>query len=498
MDIPYSKLFETSPLARLLVQAVLNSDQDYDFEIVHANKAAFDYFDEDGASPLSLATLVDENNASHMMKALKVSLQSGMPVNVQLVPKKVSHLRIQSFVANPVKLDDGGFLIDLQARPLSGSTESLKKERDDAISLMTSVFDASALGIVVIDHHARIVRLNDAFLDEYGWSAVDLIGKEFTVLIPQSEHDLARERHKEHMDSSERYTLELRIKRKDGMLAYVIATSVLMEMGEGRKFRIFTITDVTYLRELERNLRAAKDAADASNKAKSAFLANMSHELRTPLNAIIGFSEMMMSEVLGPIENEQYKDYLFDIKFSAMHLLAIINDVLDMSKIEAGKMTLDDEAIEIEGLLESVKRLMTAKANERDLTINTHFDGPHHIVSLDERMIRQVFINLLSNAVKFSNEGGEIDLEVSVNNGRVSVKFIDHGVGIGEDHLQDVLEPFGQVSDPRLNNGQGTGLGLPLAKAMMELHDGKLDIETKINEGTTVICTFPAYRHTKV
>jgi signal transduction histidine kinase len=174
-------------------------------------------------------------------------------------------------------------------------------------------------------------------------------------------------------------------------------------------------------------------------------------------------------------------------------LLQIINDVLDMSKIEAGKMPLDEEIIQVKGLLDSVRRLMIAKAEDNH--IHLELICPENMPYLigDERLIRQVFLNLLSNAVKFSKPNGIVTIKISYDE-LIKIEIIDHGIGIPKEQLNEVFEPFGQVSDPRVNKGQGTGLGLPIAKAMMDMHGGDLIISSEKDKGTTVTCIFPQTR----
>jgi PAS domain S-box-containing protein len=364
--------------------------------------------------------------------------------------------------------------------------------------MFTTVFDVSDVGITVTDHHGRFVRLNDAFLKQTGWEAIDLIGHQLTKLIPQEEHELAWQRHQAALKEKKKNFGEIRILKKDGSQMNVMVTSVMMELSNGRTFRITTVVDITELKQIENDLRRAKEEADEANMAKSAFLANMSHELRTPLNAIIGFSEMMINGTLGPIENEHYREYLDDIKFSAQHLLHIINDVLDMSKIEAGKMPLSEENINILGLLHGVRRLLAAKADENNVDIRIEQRDEtlqNAMLYGDERLIRQVFLNLISNAVKFSYAKGVVTVEIQSNaRQELIVKITDNGIGIPKDRIEEVIEPFGQVADPRVNRGQGTGLGLPIAKAMMDMHGGILNIESELEQGTVVTCIFPETR----
>ena len=497
--IDYQKLFDDSPLPRLVITRV---QKDHYF-VGRANDAAVDYFcpQPDGRCStiegMYLKDFLDSANVTHIIQAMNACYESKVPISVQVVPKNMNEKQVQSFMLSPIVGDQQDVLwIDMQSRPPVTEQAAIERERDDAISMFTTVFDVSDVGITVTDHHGRFVRVNDAFLNQTGWDPIDLIGHQLTTLIPPEEHDLAWQRHQAALKEKKKNFGEIRILKKDGSEMNVMVTSVMMELSNGRTFRITTVVDVTELKQIERDLRRAKEDADEANMAKSAFLANMSHELRTPLNAIIGFSEMMMNGTLGPVENEHYQEYLGDIKFSAQHLLQIINDVLDMSKIEAGKMPLDEEQIDIQGLLEGVKRLLTAKAEGNKIGINIDLKGEVRkpFLYADERIIRQVFLNLVSNAVKFSNVGGMVSIEIDFKDGDLVISVIDHGIGIPKDRIDEVVEPFGQISDPRVNKGQGTGLGLPIARAMMDMHGGDLKIESEVGQGTTVTCIFPKTR----
>ena len=494
--IDYQKLFEESPLARLVI---LQEKKDH-FYVGHANQSAVNYFcpNAEGTCEtidgMYLRDFLDTANTTHILQALTVCFESHVPISIQVLPKIPGHMQVQSFLLNPIVNEAQEVTqVEMQARPPATEQASIQRERDDAISMFTTVFDVSDVGITVTDHHGRFVRVNDAFLNQTGWSAIDLMGEELVKIIPSDDHDRAWRRHQDALQERKKNFGEIRILRADQSIMNVMVTSSMMELSNGRSFRITTVVDVSELKQIEIDLRRAKDEADEANKAKSAFLANMSHELRTPLNAVIGFSEMMINGTLGVIENPHYIEYLGDIKFSAQHLLQIINDVLDMSKIEAGKMPLDEENIDIVGLLRSVKRLMLARAEQFNVTLR--LDAPDDMpkVSLDERLVRQVFLNLLSNAVKFSKDGGEVVISIA-HDDDVIVSVTDHGIGIPQDRITEVLEPFGQVSDPSLNKGQGTGLGLPIAKAMMDMHGGQLAIESTKGEGTVVTCTFPKER----
>ncbi len=479
---------------------IISRAQKDHFFVEKANKAAVHYFCPSEAGDCTtidgmyLRDFLDTTNSTHIIQALSVCYDTRVPISIQVVPKNKTHRQLQSFMLSPVIGDDDEMLwVDMQSRPPATEQKAIERERDDAISMFTTVFDVSDVGITVTDHHGRFVRINDAFIRQTGWEPIDLMGEELTKIIPSDQHELAWQRHKLALDEEKKNFGEILILKKDGSGMNVMVTSVIMELSNGRSFRITTIVDVTELKQIERDLRKAKDEADEANMAKSAFLANMSHELRTPLNAIIGFSEMMMNGTLGVIENENYVEYLGDIKFSAQHLLHIINDVLDMSKIEAGKMPLDEESINLAGLLDSVRRLMTTKAEENNISIELNVADDLPKLRGDERLIRQVFLNLLSNAVKFSKPSGEVTIAIRYDH-QLMIDMIDNGIGIPQDQIDEVIEPFGQVSDPRVNKGQGTGLGLPIAKAMMDMHGGSLSIQSETDKGTTVTCTFPASR----
>lgn len=489
----FHRVFLASPIPQVLVRK-----KGEDFTILMANEAMAGYLHEESAlEGRAFTDFLEKRNATHVKRALDVCRSSNLPVTIQVVPKIPHAVKVYSFVVNPLEIEgEAGIILDILARPASADQDSLKKERDDAISLMTSVFDASDVGIVVTDHNQRIVRVNESFLKAYGWEASDLLGNNFSILIPKGDGNPASEKRRIMLeeDGESRKTQEIQILGRDGKLASALSSTVMLELSEGRRFLISTIVDITEIKAMQEGLRIARDQADTANRAKSAFLANMSHELRTPLNAIIGFSDMMKSGTLGVIENANYIEYLGDIHFSATHLLSIINDVLDMSKIEAGKMKLSETEFSIIGLMESVRRLMTTKAEEKHITIQLEKTEDTPGLLADERLVRQILINLVSNAVKFSPEHSTITMRSLVEPGALIVSVMDEGVGIPEELLDEVVEPFGQVDDPKLNKGQGTGLGLPLAKAMMELHDGELEIISAHGQGTTVICRFPESR----
>ena len=239
----------------------------------------------------------------------------------------------------------------------------------------------------------------------------------------------------------------------------------------------------------------ARRRAEEANLAKSRFLATMSHELRTPLNAILGFSEVMASEVLGSLQNPTYRDYARDIHSSGQHLLGVINEILDLSRIEAGRYQLHEEPVVLLNVAEECCRLMELKARNKDIRIVQQFESAMPRVLADERAIRQITLNLLSNAVKFTGSGGEIVARVGwTAGGGQYVSVSDNGPGIPEDEIPIVLSAFGQGSIAIKSAEQGTGLGLPIVQGLITMHGGEFQLHSKLREGTEAIAVFPPSR----
>jgi signal transduction histidine kinase len=248
------------------------------------------------------------------------------------------------------------------------------------------------------------------------------------------------------------------------------------------------------LEETSQNLAVALTAADEANNAKSRFLAAMSHELRTPLNAVIGFSEVLKMESLGPLGSPRYKEYVSDIHTSGTHLLSLINDILDISRLDAGDMTLEESTVDLEKVIGEALRMMSLQARESDVTLGQEIEPGLPLVRADARRVKQVLINLLSNAVKFTRAQGSVLVRAFAENDGISISVTDTGIGIAKADLARALERFGQVDSTLARKYEGVGLGLPLARQFVELHGGTLELKSIPNVGTTVLVTLPARR----
>jgi signal transduction histidine kinase len=291
---------------------------------------------------------------------------------------------------------------------------------------------------------------------------------------------------------------EENIKAKNAALEHEVAERLraekaLQESHDSLERRVQDRT--AELRKNEKHLILARDQAESANRAKSEFLAAMGHELRTPLNAVIGFSEIIKNELLGPVGEGKYTEYANHINGSGQHLLKLINDILDLSKVEHGEAALDQETLDVPELIQSVVESAQSSADTAGIDLTLDSSGELPALRADERKLKQILGNLLSNAIKFTETGGKVTLKVrcGTTSGHV-FQIIDTGIGIAPDDIPKAMSHFGQVDGDLNRRYEGTGLGLPLTSALVELHGGSLDIHSEIGVGTTVTVRFPAER----
>lgn len=288
------------------------------------------------------------------------------------------------------------------------------------------------------------------------------------------------------------YDMDFRAIRPDGVVRTIRCEGRCELDSEGEVIALYGIMqDITPQKDHEKALRDAKDAAENAYASKSRFLANMSHELRTPLNAIIGFSDLIEKQMLGPLGNERYLDYIGAIRESGHHLLDLITDILDMSKIEAGKYELTLEKVNISQTIRTVVQMMEARASEGGLELICELPKDDITIRADRRALKQIFLNLLSNAVKFTETNGTVDVRLMQDDSHVAVEVRDSGIGIPAHKLADVTKPFEQVSNAFTRNHEGSGLGLAITKDLTELHKGTLSIDSRLGQGTSVIVRLP-------
>lgn len=288
------------------------------------------------------------------------------------------------------------------------------------------------------------------------------------------------------------HDIDFRIRRNDGTYAHVRCRGRCKLDNDGYAVALFGIMqDISDRIEQENNLRRAKEEAEHAYATKSQFLANMSHELRTPLNAIIGFSEILERQLFGPLGSDKYVGYTKGIRESGEHLLNLITDILDMSKIEAGHYSLSVEKISMENILHTAIHMMEGRAMDRQIKIDLSMDkNPRELVA-DKRAVMQVVLNILSNAVKFSHEGGKVQVQYLERPDYLSLRVSDSGIGIPANKLPYIGRPFEQVSNQYNRSHEGSGLGLAISKELIELHGGMLMIDSTLGRGTSVTIRLP-------
>ncbi len=382
--------------------------------------------------------------------------------------------------------------------------DDLKRAEDAAATaarLSASILAATADGLIVVDEHGLVRQFNQAAERIFRTTSGEAVGRAIGSFVPEpyrSEHlapllrDLADGPPGTALQRREVVGL-----RQDGTrFPMDLAVSPLEDAADpGGRLLLATVRDVTALKEAEAELITAKSKAETANRAKSLFLANMSHELRTPMNAILGFSEIIAKQIFGPVGTARYIDYARDIQTSAQHLLELINDLLDMGRIEAGRLKLVDETIDLEATIRSVRTVVQQQAEARGVVLACEAAPCTCALIADDRAVRQILINLLSNAVKFTPVGGRVEIRQRLGgDGSLAILVADNGIGIEPEALRHLLAPFEQAETRLLGKEAGTGLGLAITRRLIELHGGRIAIDSRPGEGTTVTVVFPAER----
>jgi PAS domain S-box-containing protein len=377
-----------------------------------------------------------------------------------------------------------------QPKQADGGMHDAKAELRELRSILDTVTD----GVVMLDRDGHVISVNRSAETLFGYQSRELAGLPISGLFaPESQRiafDYLESVGAGHPPDEGREVIG-RL-RKGGLVP------LFMTMGrinDGTDKTVVVFRDITAWKKVEADLINAKRQAERASSAKSEFLAKVSHEIRTPLNAIIGFSEVMMEERFGPIDNERYKQYLKDIHTSGGHLVSLLNDLLDLSKIEAGKLELNFASVDLNELTQQCVALMQPQANRERVIIRTALSPALQPVVADARSIRQIVLNLLSNSIKFTGAGGQIIVSTAANDlGEAVLRVRDTGVGMSEKEIAIALEPFRQLATSARWGSGGTGLGLPLTKALVEANRATFSIKSAVNAGTLVEVAFPGAR----
>jgi two-component system cell cycle sensor histidine kinase PleC len=451
-----------------------------------------------------VTTLTDVTELKEQQRELIFRGQSLQRANAELeMAKAILEQQGQELVA---MAED----IDLARQELARQ----KRELEIVEGRERAILETMPEALLVVDDEGRIETINPKGARLFGFDAGEIVGRRLETMLDQGPDGPPA------VDAAPRETTARRV---GGEILPVEVSSAGFSAG-GRRFLVLTVRDISERKRIEETLRRshdlldervrertaelreeidqhkrtldqlrrAKEEAEIANRSKSEFLANMSHELRTPLNAIIGFSDVILHGTFGPLGNHRYAEYLGNIQESGQHLLALISDILDVSAIEAGKMELHPEAIEAEKLVEEALRLVRPRAEKGGVVLVSHIESLVRTFRADRRRLKQILVNLMTNAVKFTPEGGLVSLAVGYDRlGQLSFAVTDTGIGMSPEEIVKAMTPFGQVGSVLTRKHEGTGLGLPLTKGLVEAHGGTLEIRSQPGRGTTATVRIP-------
>jgi PAS domain S-box-containing protein len=358
------------------------------------------------------------------------------------------------------------------------------------------VLDTATDGVLSLDAQGRILAVNRSAEALFGFDQREIAGEPFTVLLEPASHPAARD-YLEGLKSGGVATImndgrEVTGRERHGGRIPLFMTLGRMGSGDAARF-CAVLRDVTIWKKAEAELTDARRAAEDSSANKTDFLARISHEIRTPMNAIIGFADVMRNETFGPVGNEKYKEYASDIHASGLHVVSLVNDLLDLSKVAAGKLDLTFGSVDLNQAVGAAVTMIQPQANAGKLIVRTQLAQALPPVVADERSVRQIVLNLLSNAAKFTEPGGQVIVTTALTErGEAVIRVRDTGIGMSDDELKRAVEPFRQVSGPRSSGG--TGLGLPLTKALTEANRAAFQLSSESGKGTLAEIVFPSTR----
>jgi len=472
------------------------------FQPLYANQAFADLFGFDGPSDV---LAFDGTDGLFTKESREVFRQRHLARLRGEEPQADYILHARRLDGSFIWVNNRPALIDWMGEPAICTTLADVTERvlaEDALKESElqhrRLFENAGEGLFRMIPEGRYVDANPTLADILGYdSPVDLMDSindvETQIYVDPKDHAKLSAR-LEKTDRLERQ--ELRWRRKDGSVIWVmVSLRAIRDLDGVARFFEGAAIDITAWRATEFNLIRAKEEAELANRAKSEFLAHMSHELRTPLNCIIGFSQILMGEMFGALGHRNYVEYVGDIHTSGLHLLNVISDILDISKIEAGELNISESVVDVAETLLACMKMMRERADRAQLILSTEISPTIPKLLADELRLKQILLNLLSNAVKYTPPGGRISVRTSVNAaGNMEFVVADTGIGIAEEDMSRVLMPFEQVRESQNLAKEGTGLGVYLSRVLAELHGGTLSIESVPRKGTTVVVNLPAAR----
>ena len=446
------------------------------------------FFREDGMARMFRDRLRD--TLSDETGALQIFARDGEPLALEARIQKVEWDHAPASLMTFRRTDRAG--VADRIRELEGEL----RLAESGMRELHAILDTATDGVAVLDGEGHILALNRAGEALFGYEQSDVAGQSFTMLLA-----------KESMADAQDYFAGLKGSgvaalmndgrdlfgraRQGGSIPIFMALGRIG--GNGAQKFCAVMRDMTAWKKAEQELKEARRLAEQASALKSDFLAKVSHEIRTPLNAILGFAEVIMEERFGPIANERYKEYMTDIHTSGAHVMSLVNDLLDLSKIEAGKLELDFNAVDANRIVAECVSLIQPQASRERVIVRQSLAPRLPNIVADERALRQIVLNLLSNAVKFNEEGGQVIVSTALTDaGHAVIRIKDTGIGMSESEIETALEPFRQIATARAT--RGTGLGLPLTKALIEANRASFSIKSKKAEGTLVEVAFPPTR----
>ena len=403
------------------------------------------------------------------------------------------HAQVISFDGAPATLISLRRSLETELRARLRAHDSEAPARNGLASDLQAMLDRATDGAVTLDSAGRILSLNEPAERLFGYHQNEIAGERLLMLLSPQSHPETTARLEAlsrggDVDAAFR-PLQVAGRDRDGASIPLALTLARIGPSEAPQFCALA-RDLSRERETERRLIAAREAAEAASAAKTDFLAQVSHEIRTPLHAILGFAEVMLEERFGPVGNERYKDYLKDIHASGVHVMSLADDLLDLSKIEAGKLELAFEAVDANSVIRECVSLMQPQAARERVIMRVSLQDRLPRVMVDERSLKQILLNLMSNAVKFNEPGGQVIVSTAVDAaGQAVIRVRDTGVGMNENEVGLALTPFGQPGKGGAKGG--AGLGLPLTKALVEANKAEFSIKSRREQGTLIEIAFP-------